>query len=121
MTHQKSVIFFVFIYTYLHISKYFLDLISQYSGHKNETAYSKISISNDGRYLFSGCIEQKGVIWLTDFPYEENPMFTISDTNDSLDTNIEFSNSDWCADSACFKVSINIVVYCFYLYLLLLF
>ncbi|XP_050527322.1 denticleless protein homolog B isoform X2 [Daktulosphaira vitifoliae] len=79
------------------------DLISQYSGHKNETAYSKISISNDGRYLFSGCIEQKGVIWLTDFPYEENPMFNIGLINDSLDTNIEFSNSDWCADSGCLK------------------
>ncbi|XP_008188067.2 denticleless protein homolog isoform X2 [Acyrthosiphon pisum] len=71
--------------------------ICQYSGHSHETGYSKISISHDGRYLFSGCMENIGIIWLTDFPYNENPMFKI-DKIDEKCSKIELSASDWCAD-----------------------
>lgn len=74
-----------------------------YSGYLHETNYSKISLSNDGRYLFSGCKEKNGVIWVTDYPYNKEPMFTVS--NHTYRKNVEFGSSDWCADPTCLKVS----------------
>ncbi|XP_050439010.1 denticleless protein homolog B isoform X2 [Adelges cooleyi] len=56
------------------------DLICKYSGHEDETCYSKISIN---------------------FPYIEKPVYAIMD--DPTDSKAEFSNSDWCADNACLK------------------
>lgn len=76
----------------------------QYSGHYNRNSYSKISISNNGRYLFSGCMNHGGVIWLTDFPYIEEPIFKMS--YNILDFKKELYTSDWCADPSYLKVSI---------------
>lgn len=84
-----------------------LDPICQYSGHLTETAYSKISISNDGRYLFSGCLINSGVLWFTGFPYNEKPMFTMAKKSGNIK---ELSASDWCMDSNCLKVS-NCLIY----------
>ncbi|CAI6376892.1 unnamed protein product [Macrosiphum euphorbiae] len=77
--------------------------ICQYSGHLNETGFSKISISHDGRYLFSSCKENNGVIWLTDFPYNENPMFKIDKTDETF-PKLELRASDWCADPTSTKL-----------------
>ncbi|KAL4135193.1 hypothetical protein QTP88_006833 [Uroleucon formosanum] len=77
--------------------------ICQYSGHIHETGYSKISISHDGRYLFTGCMDNAGVIWLTDFPYNENPMFRLEEI-EYKDYKREMSTSDWCADSTSTKL-----------------
>lgn len=78
--------------------------IFQYSGHQHETGYSKISISNDGRYLFSGCFNSNGLIWCTDFPYNEKPMLKMSYLP-GLISHKELSCSDWCADPTRLKVS----------------
>lgn len=75
----------------------------QYSGHYIRNSYSKISISNDGRYIFSGCMYNGGVMWLTEFPFIEQPIFKMS--SDILDFKKELNNSDWCADPSYFKVS----------------
>ncbi|XP_026818722.1 denticleless protein homolog B [Rhopalosiphum maidis] len=73
-----------------------------YSGHLHETTYSKISISHDGRYLFSGCMNNMGLIWSTDFPYKEKPMFEIKSSCSF--SKKELSASDWCADPASTKL-----------------
>lgn len=78
--------------------------ICKYSGHRHETPYSKISLSNDGRYLFSGCTETAGVIWSTDFPFKEKPIFEVSEPLKEL------SVSDWCADSNSLKVSTILIL-----------
>lgn len=80
--------------------------VYQYSGHTHGNVYSKISISNDGRYLFSGCTKNKGAIWITDLPFQEKPTFQVSMNEiDLLDHDRkEFNCSDWCADSS-LKVS----------------
>lgn len=79
-----------------------IEPLCEYSGHVHETSYSKISISNDGRYLFSGCTVNTGVLWLTEPPYNNNPVFTV--TNNTPFNPKELSGSDWCADSS-LKVS----------------
>uniref|UniRef100_A0A2S2QAU7 Protein lethal enticleless n=1 Tax=Sipha flava TaxID=143950 RepID=A0A2S2QAU7_9HEMI len=76
--------------------------LCQYSGYSYETNYSKISISNDGRYLFSGCNYNSGVIWNTDFPHTEKPVINMI-TKDPIKK--ELSSSDWCADPACMKLA----------------
>lgn len=81
--------------------------ICQYSGHIHETSFSKISISNDGHYLFSGCIQNTGVMWLTDFPFTENPCFSFN--NNLSIVRKELSTSDWCADSSSLKVSLILI------------
>ncbi|XP_025200533.1 denticleless protein homolog B [Melanaphis sacchari] len=75
--------------------------ICTYFGHCHETGYSKISISHDGRYLFSGCMDYIGMIYLTDFPYDDHPMFQINCSNSFLKK--ELSASDWCADLTSIK------------------
>ncbi|CAI6372891.1 unnamed protein product [Macrosiphum euphorbiae] len=79
------------------------DPICEYFGHLNKTWFSKISISHDGRYLFSGCWENGGIIWLTDFPYNKNPMFKINKFDNKFHE-MELSASDWCADSTSIKL-----------------
>ncbi|XP_027844129.2 denticleless protein homolog B isoform X1 [Aphis gossypii] len=71
--------------------------ICEFSGHAHETSYSKISISPDGKYLFSGCMNNSGLLWKTDFPYQSTPMFKIK--SNRLFTKLEMSSSDWCLDS----------------------
>lgn len=88
---------------FLIIFHIFLEAIFQYSGFKSGTSLSKLSINNDGRYLFSGCKYKSGVIWVTDFPYVEKPMFEMS--NYLTNSKKELSTSDWCADPTCLKVS----------------
>jgi len=68
-----------------------------------ETYYSRISISNDGRYLFSGCLYNSGVVWSTDSPYNEKPMFIMERGPETIHE--ELSASDWCLDSNYLKVS----------------
>lgn len=80
-----------------------LGAIFLYSGHHHETPYSKISMTNDGRYLFTGCVSRTGVMWLTDLPYNEKPIYEIINNSDDLIH--ELSISDWCADPTCMKVS----------------
>lgn len=87
----------------------FLEPLCEYSGHCHETGYSKISISNDGRYLFSGCMDNTGVIWLTDFPYVNKPVFKM--LNKKPDSRKELSTSDWCADPAYPKVSYLLIIF----------
>ncbi|CAI6353483.1 unnamed protein product [Macrosiphum euphorbiae] len=77
--------------------------ICKYYGHLNRTWFSKISISHDGRYLFSGCRENGGYIWLTDFPYNINPMFKIN-KYDKKFHKMDLKASDWCADSTSTKL-----------------
>lgn len=60
-------------------------------------------MSNDGRYLFTGCVNRTGVMWLTDYPYIENPVYEIMNNSDDLKN--ELSTSDWCADPTSMKVS----------------
>lgn len=85
---------------------FFLGPISQFSGHRPETFYSKISLSHDGRYLFTGCLYNSGVIWFTGFPYYEEPVFAISNATKVTGFYVkELSNSDWCLDSSSLKVS----------------
>jgi len=94
---------------------HFLEPICQYSGHSHETGYSKISISHDDRYLFSGCIKNVGIIWLTDFPYNENPMFEIEKfEGEVFDT--ELSTSDWCADPTSTKVSFLLFIFIYFIH-----
>jgi len=50
-------------------------------------------------------MENIGVIWMTDFPYNENPMFKIKHNCDKKCSKKELSTSDWCADSTSIKVS----------------
>ncbi|VVC34555.1 Hypothetical protein CINCED_3A012480 [Cinara cedri] len=74
-----------------------------YSGHCQETSFSKISISHDGRYIFSGCTNNTGVIWTTELPHIEKPIFILNkklrDPFSVLDLlHQELSVSDWCAD-----------------------
>lgn len=49
-------------------------------------------------------MDNAGVIWLTDFPYNENPMFRVEEI-EYKDYKREMSTSDWCADSTSTKVS----------------
>lgn len=79
--------------------------ICEYSGHSHETPYSKISISHDGRYLFTGCMRNMGIIWLTDFPYNKNPMFEIKHKYNQINYPNELSTSDWCADPTSLKLA----------------
>lgn len=44
-----------------------------------------------------------GIIWLTDFPYIEQPIFKMS--YNILDFKKELYTSDWCADPYYFKVN----------------
>lgn len=81
----------------------FLEPMCQYSGHLHETVYSKICISHDGRYLFSGCMTHGGVIWLLNLPYIEQPVLCTKYS--MLNFKRELSCSDWCADSNSLKVS----------------
>lgn len=87
----------------------FLEPISKYSGHFHETAYSKISISNDGRYLFSGCVKHTGVIYSTGLPHIEEPVFVMSNKLPYFAK--ELSTSDWCADPFSLKVSFIIIFF----------
>lgn len=82
----------------------FLEPLAQYSGHKHETVFSKISISKDGHYLFSGCTAHRGVIWQTGFPYIELPIFKMLYTTPDFKKD-ELSTSDWCGDTSELKVS----------------
>lgn len=87
----------------------FLVPICEFSGHAHETSYSKISISPDGQYLFSGCMNNSGLLWKTDFPYQSTPMFKIK--SNRLFTKLEMSSSDWCLDSRSPKVSFILFIY----------
>lgn len=86
---------------------WFVDAICQFSGHFNETKHSKISISNDGHYLFSGCCKKTGVIWNTDFPCNEEPMLKLTTKDPEIH---ELSCSDWCADQTCMKVCYILII-----------
>lgn len=82
----------------------FLEPITQYSGHIHETNYSKISITNDGHFLFSGCMSYRAVIWQTGYPYIEHPIFRLNYEVEDY-KKVELSTSDWCADPSSLKVS----------------
>lgn len=75
----------------------------RYKGNHHETCYSKISISYDGRYLFSGCTKYAGVMWLTDLPCITKPVFKMMQNTEG--DHHELSASDWCADPSSLKVS----------------
>lgn len=91
---------YISLFRYNLIVFFLLGPVFEYSGHFHETPYSKISMSNDGRYLFTGCMKRTGLVWLTDFPFIQKPSYKIN----SDDFKTELSSSDWCADSTCIKV-----------------
>lgn len=82
----------------------FLEPKCQYSGHELVTKYSKISISNNGRYLFTGCKKNGGFLWSTKSKkpqYVNKPMLKMAECFSTVDIN----SSDWCIDPKCLKVS----------------
>lgn len=80
----------------------FLAQISQYSGHKSRTAFPKISINHDGRYLFAGCMRNGGLLWCTDYPFNDKPILKMGFTKARYIQ--EQGISDWCADPSNIKV-----------------
>lgn len=76
--------------------------ICEFSGHNHETTYSKISISPDGQYLFSGCMSNNGLLWNTGLPYQSRPMFKLK--SNRLHNKSEMSSSDWCLDPRSLKL-----------------
>jgi len=59
-------------------------------------------------------MENNGVIWLTDFPYNENPMFKIDKTDEKF-RKLELRGSDWCADPTSTKVSFLLLIFIYFI------
>lgn len=60
-------------------------------------------------------MDNAGVIWLTDFPYNENPMFRLEEI-EYKDYKREMSTSDWCADSTSTKVSCLLFIFIYFVH-----
>ncbi|VVC46100.1 WD40/YVTN repeat-like-containing domain,WD40-repeat-containing domain,WD40 repeat [Cinara cedri] len=78
--------------------------IHQYTGRHLNSMYSKISISHDGKYIFSGCSQNSGVIWTTKLPHIKEPIFELNRKVKYKPTysyvfDQELGVSDWCSDS----------------------
>lgn len=88
---------------------WFVDAICQFTSDSVRNNYkSKISISNDGQYLFSGSPNSAGIIWNTDLPNTGEPLLNLMLNIPTKST--EMTVSDWCADKWCMKVSFILLI-----------